>query len=139
MFLCDNHREQLNGDLPAAVDKWSEWMLQAENCQNHGNLRSAMTYLGCAHELGEMLVEAFNAHEETQELRHIDRYMIAGIGLIRCLGVLGEANVADFYRGRMQKRLSRETARTPALHHALDDWFRRCGTDRGYAARGALQ
>ena len=119
-FLCQGHRAELGSRPDAAIRSWAEWVQEGSEALQEGSLKKATTYFGCAFELAEMLVHQYSAHSVADGLKHVDRLLSAGDGLLACLEYGGEQELQQRYQLAIHERLMFEQMRTPLLQAELD-------------------
>lgn len=120
-FLCEHHRRQLQEHPKAAVLSWSDWVQEGAAAYQQGLLKKATTYFGCAFELAEQLVAQFTAHGQADGMRHIDRLLSAGEGLLDCLQRGDMPELQREYLLLMHNHLLHEQMRTPLMMAEIED------------------
>ena len=85
-FLCQQDKEQVLESTQQAIEYWHYWMEQGGECFEQHQFQRACSLFGCSYEVADCLLANKDDLLSHQDLKPIERYMIAGHHLAESFG-----------------------------------------------------
>ena len=101
-YLCANHRQWLFEDSKRAEQHWLKWIETGIQCYEERRYREAVSFLGCAFEISNHLLDTTWPDTEVA----VSRYTYSNICLARAYEQIGETETRHYLLEEADRRLA---------------------------------